>query len=121
MPAKNRIKWYKILLDVNSLDAILPVGSAKEAEVNGKSICLSRTEKGIYAVDNKCPHQNALLSSGYCTEKNEVVCPWHKYSFDLETGRQTQVENGLAIRTYPTKIENENLLVGIEKKRWSLF
>ncbi len=121
MPIKKRIKWYKILLDVNSLDTILPIGSAREVEVNGKSMCLSRTDKGIYAVDNKCPHQGALLSSGKCTDANEIVCPWHRYSFDLETGKQTNETNGLAIKTFPTKIENGNLLVGVKKTNWSLF
>ncbi|MEX1192434.1 MAG: Rieske (2Fe-2S) protein [Brumimicrobium sp.] len=40
----------------------------------------------IHAFKNKCPHQGARLN-GCSIHDGKVVCPVHKYGFDLENGR----------------------------------
>ena len=62
-----------------------------------------RTARGFYAVNNRCPHQGADLCAGLLTdttmapsrphefvvshEQLILACPWHRWEFDLETGR----------------------------------
>lgn len=76
-----------------------------------------RTSKGLFAFGDKCPHNGASLSRGSCTNKNEVVCPLHRYSFDLETGKATS-GGAFALKTYPVEIKEEGVFVGIKAKWW---
>ena len=76
-----------------------------------------KSEKGIYAVDDKCPHNGASLSMGICNEDNEIVCPLHRYSFDLRTGRATS-GGAFALTLYPIEIRNNGVYVGIKAKWW---
>ena len=43
-------------------------------------------EDTIYAIKNKCPHQGAAME-GCFIKDGRVVCPLHKYGFDLNHGR----------------------------------
>ena len=41
--------------------------------------------KDVFALENYCTHEGAMLSYGYI-EQGEVVCPLHAAVFDLKTG-----------------------------------
>lgn len=41
--------------------------------------------EGIYALDNYCPHEWAMLHHGW-VEPGQVICPLHSAVFDLKTG-----------------------------------
>ena len=47
----------------------------------------------------------------------EIVCPLHRYSFDLETGKATS-GGAFAIKLYPIKTTEDGVYVGIEAKWW---
>ncbi len=57
----------------------------QQFEVEGKAILVCRAGEGIHAVDGVCPHRGAQLVSGVL-EGKAVVCPWHDWAFDVETG-----------------------------------
>jgi nitrite reductase (NADH) small subunit len=42
-----------------------------------------------------------------------VLCPWHAWAFDVETGEVDAPETG-RVRVYPLKVEGGNVLVEIE-------
>ena len=71
-----------------------------------------------YATQNLCPHRKQMaLSRGLIgTEKNEpkVACPFHKKTFSLVTGECLNGDE-CAIRTYPVKVENALVYIGIEQ------
>jgi nitrite reductase (NADH) small subunit len=70
-----------------------------------------------YATQNLCPHRMQMaLSRGMIGTQNDepkVACPFHKKTFSLVNG---QCLNGdeCAIKTYPVKIENDKVYIGIE-------
>ena len=86
-------------------------------ELRSEKICITRTAKGFFAVQDKCPHNGASLSKGFCSKQNEIVCPLHRYSFDLETGKATS-GGGYALKTYPIEIKDNGVFVGIKAKWW---
>ena len=69
-----------------------------------------------YATQNLCPHkQQMALSRGMIgTQAGEpkVACPFHKKTFSLETG-QCLSGDAYEIKTYPIKIEDNLVFVGI--------
>jgi nitrite reductase/ring-hydroxylating ferredoxin subunit len=85
----------------------------------GKSFCFVRTLEGIFAFDDRCPHQGASLSGGYCLKGN-IVCPWHHYAFDIKTGRQTS-GGGDYVKTYKVITTEKGVFIEEEKTVFSFF
>lgn len=54
-----------------------PVG----VQLLGERIVLFRTQDGISALRDRCPHRNVPLSEGRITE-NCIQCPYHGWAFD---------------------------------------
>lgn len=88
-------------------------------ELKGEKICVTRTQKGVYAVQDKCPHNGASLSKGFCSANNEIVCPLHRYSFDLQSGKATS-GSGYALKTYPISVRPDGVFVGIKARWWEM-
>lgn len=120
MLIKRKINWYKIFNTIKEAERQIQLNKANTINVAGRKICIAHTSEGFFAVDDKCPHNGASLGSGFCSEDNAIVCPVHRYRFDLKTGR---AKSGLgdAVRTYPVEIRDNGIYIGIEKLKWSLF
>ncbi len=39
-----------------------------------------------YVTDARCPHNGGPLQEGWIRGGRELVCPWHWYRYDLESG-----------------------------------
>ncbi len=68
----------------------------------GKQIALFHTDKGIYACNNRCPHEGFPLSEGTLSHDCLLTCNWHNWKFDLESG-ETLV-GGDRLRRYPVRL-----------------
>lgn len=103
--------WVKVLSkqELNSEDFV------KMIIANSKKICLIKTEKKFYAIQNTCPHAGGILSGGWCKEGN-IVCPIHRYEYNLTTGRGAEGQ-GDFIDIYPTEVREDGLYVGF-KQSW---
>jgi nitrite reductase (NADH) small subunit len=71
------------------------------ATLNGKPL----------ALDNVCPHRGGPLAEGVI-EHGKIVCPWHRWEFDLATGQATQ-SAAVKAMTYPLRLQGDDLLVEI--------
>src|ERR1043165_1073784 len=96
--------WLKIFESSEELHNYIAKNTFVVFVLKGEKICITRTDKGFYAVQDRCPHNGASLSRGFCTDKNEIVCPLHRYSFDLDTGRTTS-GGAYALTKYPIEIK----------------
>ena len=106
--------WIKIFENQAELENYIQLNSFVVFELRGEKICVTRTEKDFYAVQDKCPHNGASLSKGFCS-KNEIICPLHRYSFDLDTGR-AKTGGGFALKKYPIEIKSNGVYIGIKAK-----
>jgi nitrite reductase/ring-hydroxylating ferredoxin subunit len=111
--------WFKIFEKEETLEEHLQPGTFINFEFKNEKICVTRTLKGLYAFGDRCPHNGASLSKGYCSINNEIICPLHRYSFDLETGKATS-GGGYALKTYPIEMKNDGVYVGIKAKWWEM-
>src|SRR5688572_9543579 len=109
--------WIRIFESESAFENYIQKGTFVVMELKGEKVCLTRTDKGAYAVQDRCPHNGASLSKGFCTAQNEIVCPLHRYSYDLETGKGTS-GGGYALKTYPITIREDGVYVGIKAKWW---
>ncbi|MFL5762587.1 MAG: Rieske (2Fe-2S) protein [Bacteroidia bacterium] len=117
---RKEITWIKLFDSLESANNRLSLGRVTTIEVNNKKICLAHNEEGFFAVSDRCPHNGASLGNGFCTNEGSVVCPVHRYHFDLKNGR---ARSGLgdAVRTYPIEVREDGIYIGFEKTVFSLF
>ena len=83
----------------------------KKVKADGKSICLVGYEGKVYAIGATCPHAGAELSGGWCKD-GKIICPFHRYSYSLETGKGDPGQNDY-VDTYPVEIREDGVYVGI--------
>jgi nitrite reductase/ring-hydroxylating ferredoxin subunit len=61
----------------------------------------------IYAMEAQCPHLGADLSHAEIEDYEDdlvAVCPWHRYDFNLKTGKS---DTGLKACVYAIEIRQE--------------
>ncbi len=87
-------------------DGLYPV------EVDGEPICLAKVNNQLYAFTDNCTHISGPLNQGEL-EGCVLTCPWHLAQFDVRTGEVLRGPARQAIATYPVKIEDNTVLVGL--------
>jgi 3-phenylpropionate/trans-cinnamate dioxygenase ferredoxin subunit len=65
--------------------AELPPGALRRVTFGELDVLLAHTDRGVCAVDDRCPHMSAPLSIGEL-DGCVVACPLHAGRFDLESG-----------------------------------
>ena len=106
------MQWVKIFDGEAVALQVLRNDSPQLLIVNGKRICLVRHKEKFYAVQDRCTHNGDSLSKGTINYLGEVICPWHNYRFDLQSGRESASRSSDLI-TYPIKIEPDGFFVGV--------
>ncbi len=99
------MKWYKI--EDENLEK---EQSIRKIKVNGKFICLVKTEDRIFACAAKCPHAGADISQGWIDENCQIVCPFHRYKYHLKNGRGATGQ-GDYIEIYPVELRVDGTYV----------
>jgi nitrite reductase/ring-hydroxylating ferredoxin subunit len=81
----------------------IPDGRGRLWRHGDKRIALFRTPTGVYAADNRCPHQGYALKDGDI-RGDVLTCAWHNWKFRLTDG--DCLFGGEKIRTYPVSIRD---------------
>ena len=79
--------------------------------LDGRQIALFDTGKGIYACNNRCPHEGYPLREGTLDGTCLLTCNWHNWKFDLETGENQR--DGDRLRVYPVEIRDGDVWIEI--------
>jgi nitrite reductase (NADH) small subunit len=92
----------------------------KVVTVHGKSIAVVRTQNGLFAMRNSCPHMAAQICFGeikgtmmpsapgeyhYGLVDGVVRCPSHGYEFRLDTGESAFGLTADRLVVYPVDVE----------------
>lgn len=96
---------------VATLDQV-PEGKAREVEVDGRIIALFHVDGVISAIDGLCPHQGGPLADG-SIEGPLVYCPWHRWGFEIRTGR-SMVNPTWKQTVYPVEVKGQEVWVGLD-------
>ncbi|MGZ3863838.1 MAG: Rieske (2Fe-2S) protein [Bacteroidia bacterium] len=118
--SEKKFRWFKIFSSEEEMKNNIAFRRTYSTQIDGKKICIVHGIDGFYAVRDKCPHNGFPLSAGHCTEQNSIVCPVHRYHFDLKTGKALS-GMGTRVETFPIKITENAVLLGIEEFNWWPF
>ena len=73
--------WHALIAESE-----FPEEDKLSAKVGGWHVLLAKTDDGFFAVNDRCTHQAALLSTGRI-RRGAVMCPLHGARFEMATGR----------------------------------
>ena len=73
----------------------------------GKQISIFKTQNGVQACDNRCPHEGYPLAEGSLGEDCILTCNWHNWKFNLETGEN--LYGGDKLRIYPARVTKNEI------------
>ena len=77
-----------------------------------KTFCIYMLDDGFYATDGICTHETVHLEDGIVMD-NEVECPMHQGVFDIKTGKAVSPPACEDLKTYPIKVEDNNIYIQI--------
>jgi len=106
-----RIKWHKVAEDINEL--AWQQNNMAVIEADGKKVTIARFKEELFVFAYKCPHASGVLADGFIDALGNVVCPMHRYKFNMQNGRNTSGE-GYYMKTYHIEKRTEGIFVGIE-------
>ena len=87
---ERKYTWHKIADHINELD--FAANNIAVLELNGKKICVGKHQEAAFAFAYKCPHAGGILADGYIDALGNVVCPLHRYKYNMENGRNVSGE-----------------------------
>jgi NAD(P)H-dependent nitrite reductase small subunit len=90
--------------------------TGKRFLIEDNDIAVFRIEEEVFALSNRCPHQQAAQIFEGFIEDGCVVCPSHGWMFDIRTGKTLTGSNGLI--SYETKIINNEVYIKLKEKEW---
>lgn len=99
-----------------------------------RRIGVTRLQNGeIRAIRDRCPHKAAAICAGiqggtwppsanvgeltYAREGEIIVCPWHGFEYDLDTGAELFWPEGPGLRMYPVEIADGHVYVVVPEGR----
>lgn len=90
----------------------IKTGKMLRVTVGGQDVLLANVDGEIFAVENMCSHEDASLYNG-ALKGRCVECPLHGSHFDLKTGKPQQEPATESIKTFPVKIQNNQIWVQV--------
>lgn len=100
--------------DLSAADA-LPLNSSRSIAHGNKRILLVRSTTGVYALDDRCPHQERSLE-GADIEPTMLSCPFHSVRIDLATGKIVYDMGFVGmppVKVFPAREDNGRILVDL--------
>jgi nitrite reductase/ring-hydroxylating ferredoxin subunit len=90
----------------------LAEGQMKGVTVDGEPVLLIKKEGKIYAYDDRCPHQQCLISHGVIRH-DFVICPCHNWAFKIKNGEYA-AEPAITLEPYECKVVKGKIWVKVE-------
>lgn len=107
-----KINWHKLAEAATELP--WQSNNMLVTEVAGKKVTLAQADGRVYAFAYKCPHASGVMADGFIDAMGNVVCPLHRYKFNMQNGRNVTGE-GYYLKTYTVEQREEGLFLGMEE------
>jgi 3-phenylpropionate/trans-cinnamate dioxygenase ferredoxin subunit len=93
----------------------LPPGGMRLVEWEDLEIGVFNCNGEIYAIEDRCSHDNGTLVEGELDQSDcTVECPRHGSRFDLRTGKPLTLPAYVPVETFPVLIEDDKIKVEVE-------
>jgi 3-phenylpropionate/trans-cinnamate dioxygenase ferredoxin component len=94
--------------------ADLPDGEATRVDGGLYGICLARVGDDVYALADRCSHQEWPLSDGEVEAYGcSIECTKHGSTFSLKNGAPESLPATVPVPVYPVRIEGDEVIVSV--------
>jgi len=100
------------LVKVAQISEIVP-SAFKTVEIEGEPIAVFNINGEFYAIQDVCTHDGGILTGGI-VNGYIIECPRHGAQFDIKTGTVLRMPAVEPIKTYPVKVEGQEIFVLFE-------
>lgn len=107
---EKKYNWYKVAESPGELS--FTENNIAVITVNNKKICVAQFQQQWFGFSYKCPHASGIMADGHIDAVGNIVCPVHRYKFNLQNGRNTSGE-GYFLKTYPVEQRPDGFFVGM--------
>jgi len=95
------------------LDELEP-NSARRVEVDGVAVALVRIDDDVYAIGDRCTHQDISLSEGEVDPSQKTLECWkHGSAFSLVTGEPTSLPATKPTPVYDVKVADGDVYLEV--------
>ena len=98
-------RWVRVA----SIDEV-PVGELHRVEVEGEEIVLANVDGDLYALEDRCSHEDLPLSDGELSG-TRLECIYHGAEFDVCTGNALQLPAIGAVKSYETEMRDDGVYI----------
>jgi 3-phenylpropionate/trans-cinnamate dioxygenase ferredoxin subunit len=93
----------------------LAPGEMRIVEHDGRKIGVFNCEGALYAIEDRCSHDDGPLAEGpFDAATCTVECPHHGSLFDLTSGRPKTLPAYAPVETFPVAIEDQQVLLEVD-------
>jgi 3-phenylpropionate/trans-cinnamate dioxygenase ferredoxin subunit len=89
-------------------------GGLRGIKVGDEAIVLIRWEGELFALEDRCSHQDFPLSEGE-VENGRIECVFHGARFDVRTGKAVQLPAVRPVRSFPVEIRGDEVFVRMDQ------
>ena len=94
--------------------ADLPDGTARRVEVGDHAVAVVRIGDDVYAIGDRCSHQNISLSEGEVDgDSKQIECWKHGSAFSLETGEPESLPATTPVPVYEARVVDGQIEVEV--------
>ncbi|MGW8265245.1 MAG: non-heme iron oxygenase ferredoxin subunit [Longimicrobiales bacterium] len=87
-----------------------PPGSLRPVMVGSDPVVLANVDGTLYAVRDRCSHEEYPLSDGDL-EGSILVCPFHGARFDVTSGAARGLPAVRPVQSYPVEIREDGIYI----------
>ncbi|MBO0767123.1 MAG: non-heme iron oxygenase ferredoxin subunit [Solirubrobacterales bacterium] len=92
----------------------LPPGSVRIFEADGLDIGVFNVDGTLYAIEDRCSHDDGPLAEGELNAANcTVECPRHGAKFDLRTGKPLTLPAYEPVDVFPVHVDDNLIKVEV--------
>jgi 3-phenylpropionate/trans-cinnamate dioxygenase ferredoxin subunit len=98
-------------IKITEAEALNP-GQILRVMIENNSILLANIEGTLYAIDNQCSHEDALLYNG-ALKGDCVECPLHGSRFSFKTGQPMEEPATEPVQIYPVTRGKDGIYISL--------
>ena len=91
----------------------VPENGVKGVIVDGTAIVLINDEGAIYALEDRCSHEEFALSAGEIVA-GEIECQLHGARFCIKDGTPRALPAVMPVKTYEVRVEGADIQVDLD-------
>ena len=81
-------------------------------DYDGRTYCVYNTEKGFFATDGLCTHEEQHLEDGLVIG-SVIECPLHQGRFDIPSGKALSAPVCVDLKTYEVKVDGGDVFISL--------